>query len=225
MGLSSIGVENTTMQIVKPSINIVFYTPEDGKSPEQVIEEAGRTCYKSEDQITEDSADKFVRMLRKRGHHAMLEFGYATAKIIADRGMTHELVRHRLCSFAQESTRYCNYSKGKFQSEITVVEQPGLTHEQKQIWLDAIAYIENGYMKLLDLKVPSQIARSVLPIGLKAEIVIGANLREWRHIFKMRCASSAHPIIRGIMLEALSKFNTKMPSLYKDLYEEFIGCS
>ena len=210
------------MKIIKPSIEITFYMPEDSKSPEQAIEMAGRTCYKSEDKITEESSEKFVRMLRDRGHHAMLEFGYATARIIADRGLTHELVRHRICSFAQESTRYCNHGKGKFGSEITVVQQPGLEGVAFAIWKTALKDAERHYLSLLNLNVPPQIARSVLPIGLKSEIVIGANLREWRHIFEMRCAKAAHPIIRGVMLVALAQFGEKMPALYEDLVEKFI---
>jgi len=211
------------MKIIDPSIEVTFYMPDNGQTPEQSIEAAGRTCYKSEDRITNSSADKFVRMIRKRGHHAMLEFGYATARIIADRGLTHELVRHRLCSFAQESTRYCNYGKGKFNSEITVIAQPGIEYgtQEYEIWRTAMEHIEKWYMALLDLGVPSQVARSVLPIGLKAEIVIGANLREWRHIFDMRCAKSAHPIIRGVMLKALKDFYMKMPSVYADQVDKF----
>jgi len=212
------------MKIVKPSIEVTFYLPENGDSTEKSIERAARTCYKSEDKITNVSAPRFVRKLRKRGHHAMLEFGYATAHIIADRGLTHELVRHRLASFAQESTRYCNYSKGKFTSEITVIEQPGIVKgtEEHLVWCAAMEDIQEKYMKLLELGVKAEIARSVLPIGLKAEINIGANLREWRHIFKMRCASSAHPIIRGVMLEALEEFVDYMPAIYEDLAEEFL---
>lgn len=214
------------MKIVDPSIEVTFYTPEDGMSPEQAIEAAGRTCYKSEDKITDDSADKFVRMLRERGHHAMLEFGYATARIVADRGLTHELVRHRLASFAQESTRYCNYSKDKFGSEITIIRQPGLEKTDLpgpyHTWRLAMQRAEEKYLSLLEQGVKPQIARSVLPIGLKTEIVIGANLREWRHIFTLRCAKAAHPIIRGVMLQALREFWLRMPTLYEDLCEKYI---
>lgn len=538
------------MKVVNPEVEVTFYVPEDGKTPEQAIEAAGRTCYKSEDRITDESAPKFVRMVRERGHHAMLEFGYATARIIADRGLTHELVRHRLASFAQEcvsgdmkvrkdltvrelfqrhqsptgrgynrrlhiksvtpggeivpnhivdvwskgkkpvfrvvsrlgyttkttgnhrfclpgggekelsklvvgdqvlvngrpcllkvadntlfglylkqglspkeiaeecgapyasvlrrlkylgifekhlndkdpdkynsqrnpdsvrkmqetileqyrtgrtprnkgvkegehpsvdlqadslrthhhsngigegnsnwkegasrrtayrekrrvtlcelcgvgdlplevhhadsnphnnkpsnlikccrnchsklhrgwfagkvahsdeiiriepageeevfdiemqspfhnfvgdgfvthnSTRYCNYGKGKFGEEITVVQQPGLNEEQQKVWEGAMKRAEAYYLELLGFGVPPQIARSVLPIGLKSEIVIGANLREWRHIFKMRCDTPAHPIIRGVMLEVLRQFHEKMPSLYEDQAVEFLS--
>ena len=147
----------------------------------------------------------------------------ARMTIIADRGLTHELVRHRLCSFAQESTRYCNYSKGKFDGEITVVEQPGIeTEEQQKIWHETMWFIEEAYLRLIDRGVKSQIARSVLPIGLKSEINIAANLREWRHIFKMRCDKAAHPILRGIMLEALAVFNKRMPSIYEDQAAQFL---
>lgn len=252
------------MKIIKPSVKkIVFYIPEDEQSIEQGIEEAGRNCYKSEDKITSDSADKFIRILRNRGHEAMLEFGFARVHVSADRGLTHELVRHRVASFAQESTRYCNYSKGKFGSEITVVEQPGIDEiseigmknpeerssflqecwskvaklvypnygqkgdnfmsmSQKQVWDNAMKLAENHYVVLLEMGVKPEIARSVLPIGLKSDIVVAANLREWRHIFKMRCSSKAHPIIRGIMLECLKKFNEKVPSVYEDLADEYL---
>lgn len=210
------------MQIIEPAIVVTFWKPEDGKTPEQAIEAAGRACYKSEDKITDDSAEEFVRMLRDRGHHAMLEFGYATAKIIGDRGLSHELVRHRIASFAQESTRYCNYSKGKFGAELTVIKQPGLDGIPESVWKAAIQNAEYAYMQLLELGVSPQIARSVLPIGLRAEITIGANLREWRHIFSLRCAKTAHPIIRGVMLKALRQFYNKMPPLYEDLAKEFL---
>jgi len=211
------------MKVVNPEIEVVFHTPEGFDSFEQFIEYCGRTCYKSEDKITEESAPKFVRMLRDRGHHAMLEFGYATARISADRGLTHELVRHRLCSFAQESTRFCNYSKGKFGEEITVVEQPGIeTEECQKIWHETMWYIEEAYLRLIDRGVKPEIARSVLPIGLKSEINIGCNLREWRHIFQMRCSKKAHPIIRGVMLEALRIFVDRIPAVYEDLAEKFL---
>ncbi len=219
------------MKIIEPHIADIWVfeakslmTGESLGTPEQNIEMAGRTCYKSEDQITQDSADDFVRKLRSRKHFAMIEHGFAGMRIMADRGLTHELVRHRLCSFAQESTRYCNYSKGKFNSEITIVKQPGLKAgtPEYDIWKTSIDTAEKLYMKLLDSGVSAQIARSVLPIGLLAEIVITANLREWRHIFKMRCAKGAHPIIRGIMLEALERFAIHMPAIYEDQAAKFL---
>jgi thymidylate synthase (FAD) len=217
------------MKVIKPYIKeIVFYEPTSAMggsmwTPEQEIEKVGRTCYKSEDQIGPGTAEKFVRARRKTHHHAMLEFGMARVTIIADRGLTHELVRHRLASFAQESTRYCNYSKGKFDGEITVIKQPGLeTEEQQKLWHETMWFIEATYLSLLKQGVKPEIARSVLPIGLKSEINVAANLREWRHIFVMRCDKPAHPIIRGIMLEVLRVFNDEMPAIYEDLAERFL---
>jgi len=211
------------MKIIQARIDeVVFHVPEGYPSIEAWIEKAGRTCYKSEDKITEESAPQFVEMLRNRGHHAMLEHAMASVKIVADRGLSHELVRHRIASFAQESTRYCNYSKGKFGGEITVVEQPGLDTVQFNLWKEAIEQAEKYYLLLLEQGVKAQTARSVLPIGTKAEIVVSANLREFRHIFKMRCDKAAHPIIRDIFLQILEKFYKKIPALYEDLYDQFI---
>jgi len=211
------------MKVIQPEVKeVVFHIPE-GYTIEKWLEKAGRTCYKSEDKITETSAPKFIKMIRNRGHHAMLEHGLISAVISADRGLTHELVRHRLASFAQESTRYCNYSKGKFDGEITVVAQPGMNEAQTKLWEKAMEYAESYYLLLLKDGVPAQIARSVLPIGVKSEIVISANLREWLHIFEMRCDTPAHPIIRGCALEILEKFNEKLPSIYEEKAEKFLG--
>lgn len=213
------------MKVVNPSIEVFFWKPDcdNINTIEEAIELFSRTCYKSEDKITEDSANAFVRSLRKRGHHAMLEFGYAVVKIIADRGLTHELVRHRLASFAQESTRFCNYSKDKFDHEISVIRPPGLTDAQFRIWYEAMKNSQDYYMTLINLGCKPEIARSVLPIGIKTEIVIGANTREWRHIFELRCATKAHPTIRGVMLDILKIFNNKMPSIYEDIFEKYLS--
>lgn len=205
------------MKIIEPSNEVIFHVPERFDSPEQFIEWTGRKCYKSEDGMTEGSADKFVKMLKNRGHHAMLEHCVASAYIIADRGLTHELVRHRLASFAQESTRYCNYGKGKFGSELTVIQQPGLDKVAQETWEEAMKNAETSYMELLDLQVKPEIARSVLPIGLKTEIVITANLREWMHIFELRCSRKAHPIIRGVMLNIQRKFSERISSMFMSL--------
>ena len=212
------------MKIIDAHVDeIVFHIPEGYPTIEAWLERAGRTCYKSEDLITEESAPKFVRMIRKRGHHAMLEHAVVSARIIGDRGLTHELVRHRLAAYAQESTRYCNYSKGKFGGEITVIRQPGLTEDQEIIWETAMRASEAAYLNLLEAGVKPDMARSVLPTGLKAEIVITANLREWMHVFNMRCDTPAHPIIRGCALEILKKLNKRLPSVYEEHAERFLN--
>jgi thymidylate synthase (FAD) len=210
------------VQIVEPTITVNFHWPGDGSTVEQFIEKIGRTCYKSEAKITEDSADSFVRKLIKNGHHAVLEFGYATAKIIADRGLTHELVRHRLCSFAQESTRYCDYSKGKFNASISVIRPPGLDAQSEIVWRKAMYEAEKSYFRLRERGMRPEIARSVLPIGIKSEINVGANLREWRHIFSLRCSKKAHPTIRYIMLDALAIFHDKAPIVFEDLADLYL---
>lgn len=209
------------MKVQLPRVEkIVFHIPE-GYTMEEWIEEVGRTCYKSENKITATSANKFIRMLYNRGHHAMLEHCVASVRFSTDRAMTHELVRHRLAAYAQESTRYCNYGKGKFDNQITVIAQPGLEGEQLQVWNMAMAAAESSYLSMLELGVPAQIARSVLPIGIKSEIVITANLREWIHIFKMRCDTPAHPIIREMSLQVLDEFNKRLPAIYETQAKEF----
>jgi len=201
---------------------IIFHIPEGYDVIEKWLEKVGRTCYKSEDKITEKSAPRFVKMIRDRGHHAMIEHAVVSARIVGDRGLTHELVRHRIASFAQESTRYCNYAKGKFNREITVIEQPGMDAEQQAEWEHALQDAEMHYFRLINAGVKPQIARSVLPIGLKAEIVITTNLREWMWIFELRCSEAAHPIIREVSLRILDEFNERLPCVYEKQAEKFI---
>lgn len=203
------------MKIIRPHIKeVVFHTPE-GTTTEQWLERVGRICYKSEDKITDTSAPRFIHMIWNRGHHAILEHTVASAVIVADRGLTHELVRHRMASFAQESTRYCNYSKGKFGSEIMVVVPESLTPDQQALWELAMANAETHYMQALSLGMKPEIARGILPINLKAEIVITANLREWMHIFNLRCDTAAHPVIRGIMRDIRQIFWERIPSVFE----------
>ena len=161
------------MKIVRPSAEIVNPSPFDRAAAVEMlkkIEEAGRTCYKSEDKITEGSAQKFIAMIVKSGHASVIEHGNITAKVICDRGVTHELVRHRLCAYSQESTRYCNYAKEKFGNEITVIQPPELTKNQLEVWKAAMVEVETRYLEMLAHGASPQIARSVLPNSLKTEI-------------------------------------------------------
>lgn len=201
------------MKIVEPSVELLWHT----EAPELQIEKAGRTCYKSEDKITEDSAKKFVAVLRKSGHHAMIEHAVASFRIITDRGITHEIVRHRIASYAQESTRYCNYSKDKFGNECTFIKPPNLNEDQLCIWRRACEDTEDFYFQLLDEGCSPQIARSVLPNCLKTEIVMMANLREWRHFIKLRGSQAAHPQIRLIALWIWTELMRIAPSAFEDL--------
>ncbi len=187
-----------------------------------MIEIAGRTCYKSEDKITEDSADKFCRMLVKRGHEAMIEHGNITVRFITDRGVTHELVRHRVASFAQESTRYVKY-KGDTEfirpvfgwaEQFNLADNP---NNKFSIWVVSMRQSEEAYKRMIELGCSPQEARSVLPNSLKTTIVVTANIREWRHIFKLRTASNAHPQIRELMTPLLKEFKQLLPSLFDDI--------
>jgi thymidylate synthase (FAD) len=212
------------MKVIDPTVEVTFFMPDSGESQIGMIEKVARICYQSVDKVGPGSDEKLVKFLLEREHMAMIEFGYALARIIADRGLTHELVRHRLASFAQESTRYVDYSKEKY-GGLLVIRQPGIdgNEDAEKIWETAMKSAEFAYFALRRLGVKAQSARSVLPIGIKSEIAVGANLREWRHIFKLRCATSAHPIIRGVMKTILERFYEKMPALYEDQAKEFLG--
>ena len=200
------------MKIAKQSVELLWITPVS----EIQIEQIGRTCYKSEDRMTKDSHGPFCRNMVNSGHHAMIEHASASFRIITDRGVSHEIVRHRIASFAQESTRYCNYSADKFGGEITVVEPPGLG-ENRWVWEAACEEAEITYMSLLRDGVSPQIARSVLPTCLKTEIVMTANFREWRHFITLRRAKAAHPQIREIAEYVLSVLKIQAPNVFYDL--------
>lgn len=205
----------------------------DGVKELQHIEKIGRVCYKSEDNITEDgaSANKFISMLIKNGHEAMIEHSSLSVKFIVDRGVSHELVRHRIASFAQESTRYCNYSKEKFGSECTYIDlKDGIKLDNKmknmdsnQIasvlneWKIAMEDAEKHYMNMLNLGATPQIARSVLPNSTKTEITITANYREWRNFFKLRVPSTAHPQMREVTIPLLAELKEKLPVIFGDI--------
>jgi thymidylate synthase, flavin-dependent len=199
----------------------------NGKEIIKLIERVGRTCYKSEDKITDTSAEKFIANIIKNGHEAVIEHYNITVRVICDRGVTHEIVRHRVASYAQESTRYCNYSKDKFSNQITFIE-PCYWDENTEdgrkklaLWRETMEFIEKKYMELVELGATAQEARSILPNSLKTELVMTMNLREWRHFFKLRAAPSAHPQMREIALMMLKKFKELIPVVFDDInFEE-----
>ena len=212
------------MKIIKPSYEIMNEISEGGIKELQLIERIGRTCYKSEDKITEDgeSAKKFVKMLIDKEHGAMIEHSFLSVKFTVDRGVSHELVRHRLASFAQESTRYCNYSQDKFGSELTVIDPYFWKKDSDEYrdWEYSVATTERCYMDLLGHGAAPQEARSVLPNSLKTEITISTNYREWRTIFKLRTANAAHPQMREIMRPLLDDLKTRIPIVFDDITYE-----
>jgi thymidylate synthase (FAD) len=202
------------MKIIKPTF--VIESSINSNEILKQIEKAGRTAYKSEDKITEDSSAKFVKMIMNRDHLSVIEHSFITIRVICDRGVSHEIVRHRLASYTQESTRYCNYSKGKFGNEITVIEPCfwDENDEKYKIWLGTIKQIEESYNKLISLGATPQEARSILPNSLKTEIVITMNLREWVHFFKLRTTKTAHPQMREIAILLLKEFQKKIPEIF-----------
>lgn len=206
------------MKIIEPSYEIL--TPIDGKEILKRLEIAGRVCYKSEERITDDSALKFLNVICSRNHESVLEHVSISVRFICCRGFTHELVRHRIASFSQESTRYCNYSKDKFGNEITVVKPTWYDKEDRQTriyWEVAMLRSETQYFRLLKSGLKSQDARGVLPIDLKTEIVITANLREWKHILDLRTATAAHPSMKQLMRPLLEEFQENIPVIYDDV--------
>lgn len=208
------------MKIIPAKVE--FVTPVDGDAVIWRLEECGRVCYKSEDRITDGSAEKFVRGIIKSGHEAVLEHCSFTVKFTVDRGVSHEIVRHRLAAYCQESTRYCNYSKGKFDSEITVIEPCFLVKgtEDHNLWEKACLDAEDAYFSLLGWGCSPQEARSVLPNSLKTEVVMTADIREWRHFLRLRCAKAAHPQMREVAIPLLQMCCERMPVLFEDIMEE-----
>jgi len=202
------------MKIIPASYKIE--TEINGTELLKQIESIGRTCYKSEDKITEDSSIKFTQNLIDKGHEAMLEHNAITVRFTCDRGVSHELVRHRLASFAQESTRYCNYSKDKFSNELTFIK-PIFWDKGCQgynLWINAMRYAEYLYKDMIKKGATPQEARTVLPNSLKTEIVMTMNLREWRHFFKLRVAVVAHPQMRELTIPLLEEFKTLIPIIF-----------
>jgi thymidylate synthase (FAD) len=186
------------------------------------IENFGRVCYKSENNITDASAEAFIARIIKNGHESVIEHEKITVKIICDRGVSHEIVRHRIASYSQESTRYCNYSKDKFGSELTFIKPIfwAETSEEYKIWSEEMKKAEDSYLKLISLNASPEQARSVLPNSLKTEIVVTMNLREWRHFFKLRTSKRAHPQMREISIPLLNKMKELLPSIFEDIVIE-----
>ena len=206
--------------------------PEIGMDILKHIERVARTCYKSETAITEQSSANMVRRLIANRHLAMLEHFSLSVKFTTDRGVSHETVRHRIASYAQESTRYCNYGSDKFNNEITVIsplsamelKAPDSTDigEWYDLWVEAICDAEKKYLKLIELGCPPEIARGVLPTSLKTEIVATMNLREWRHFFELRVLGTTgkpHPQIYELTKPLLFKLNEYIPVVFEDLVE------
>ena len=205
------------MKIIEPKVELI--NAPDYKTLLTTIEAAGRTCYKSEDKITDGSAEKFVRNILKRGHEAVIEHASLTVRFTCDRGVSHEIVRHRLAAHCQESTRYCNYSKDGFGGEITVIKPCFFTEGAPawEFWKDSCEMAESAYFDLLEFGCTPQEARSVLPNSLKTEVVMTANMREWRHFIRLRCAPAAHPDMRVVARLLYDLLKSTYPVFFEDI--------
>lgn len=205
------------MRIVQAGYEIL--DPLNGEEILQKIERVARVCYKSEDKITEGSAEKMVRSLIKRGHEAMLEHYSFSVKFTVDRGVSHEIVRHRVASFAQESTRYCNYGKSGDVAFIRPVFFAEATVEMDN-WVDSCMKAEQLYKDFILIGRTPQEARSILPNSLKTEVVMTANLREWRHFLSLRACGSTgkpHPQMLEVAVPLLKELRERVPVVFDDL--------
>jgi thymidylate synthase (FAD) len=190
--------------------------------PLEMAELAGRTCYKSEDRITEGSAKKFIGMIVKLGHETVIEHVSASVRFVTNRGVTHELVRHRIASYSQESTRYVRYSGELEFIKPVWFDDADYSEDQKKNWQDSMEQAEKFYLKALETGDKPEQAREILPNSLKTEIVVTTNLREWRHIFDLRCSPKAHPQIRALMIECLKGFAEEIPIVFDDLLKKYL---
>ncbi len=205
------------VKIVEPHVEII--TPLDGEAILKHLELCARNCYKSEDKITPDSARTMIKKLLELGHEAMIEHYNLTVKLTCDIGVYKDLTRHRLVSFAIESTRYCNYSKGKFGNELSVIKPCHIKENTPEydLWLSTMQTIEKNYNQMAALGCRPDQLRMLLPHSTKADVIMTANLREWRHIFKLRCAPAAHPTVQEVMDMLLAKLRSEIPVIFDDI--------
>ena len=205
------------MKVMKPGYEVLSEI--NGREILRSIEKIGRVCYKSESKITEDSAGAFIGRIIASGHESVIEHEKITVRIICDRGVSHEIVRHRIASFSQESTRYCNYSGDKFGNELTFIDPCfwDKDSEEYKLWKSSMQQAEDIYVKMIELGAKPQEARSILPNSLKTEIVVTMNLREWRHFFELRTSSAAHPQMVEITRPMLDDFKSRIPVIFDDI--------
>lgn len=197
------------MKIVKQSVNLLTQAKYEDLC--RIVEEAGRTCYKSnKDEFNLDDAERFIKMILDSKHESVIEHVSLTFKIITNRAIANEIVRHRIASYSQESTRYCNYSKDKFNNELTFIE-PLLEDEEYKDWLVSMNSIEDTYMKLIDKEIKPDIIRGILPLDLKTEIVMTMNIRSLRNFLGSRLHSTAHPQIKEIAHYIYNTVKEKYP--------------
>ena len=205
------------MKIIEPSVELVNEI--DAEKIMRHIELAGRVCYKSEARISDQSAEKFIANIIKSGHESVIEHISLTFKIVCDRGVTHEIVRHRLASYSQESSRYCDYSNDKFGNELTFIKPCFWSEDDENflLWKNTMSQLEKVYLEMRKNGARPEQARSILPNSLKTEIFMTCNLREWRHFLKLRASNRAHPQMREVALKIYKILNENLPIIFSDI--------
>lgn len=209
------------MKVIQASYEILTDLSDPINTILKPIETAGRVCYKSESNITDDSCITFCKNILGRGHEAVIEHSQLSVRFTVDRAIANELVRHRIASYCQESTRYVNYSKEKFGNEIKVIGPDEdilpMGSDNYNFWWSACKSAEESYMAMLNNGVKPEIARNVLPLSTATEIIMTANIREWRSVMKLRTSARAHPQMRSIMRSLLDELKQKIPVLFDDI--------
>jgi thymidylate synthase (FAD) len=208
------------MNLIEPSVEII--TPIDGDSIIKHIERCGKVCYKSEDTIKDGSCNTFVKKILESEHESVVEHFAVTVRFTCSRACSHQLVRHRMASYSQESQRYVNYSRGKFGSQITFIKPldfETMTTEQQFKYKIALEDSEKAYLNLISAGLKPQQARGILPNDTKTEVVTTMNLRSWRHFFKLRTDKHAQLEIRTLANKLLTEFKTNIPVIFDDLGE------
>lgn len=197
---------------MEQDIQLVNYKYKDPMDLLQDIERIGRVCYKSEHRITSSSAAPFVRNIIARGHESVLEHISITVRFVTDRAIANELVRHRIAAYSQESTRYCNYK-----NKIEFIYPKNVSDKQLQLIMEACACAATTYQELIADGATPEVARDVLPLCTKTELIATYNLREWRHILRLRTDKAAHPKMRELMQTLLQFFQGLVPIIFDDI--------
>lgn len=181
---------------------------------------AARNCYQSatDSNNNYEDTERLVKALIKSGHTSTLEFNFIPAQIIGDRTLMGQLTRHRLLSFCIESARYNNYKE----DGIKVITPADMTEAGWETWRASCIVAESAYLELLDKGCKPETARSVLPSCLATSIVCGGNIREWRHVFELRCSRHSQVDIRNVMKSLLEDFHRNYPPFFEDLAERFL---
>lgn len=216
------------VKVVEPSMEI--WTPLDNNYIMRFLERCARNCYKSEGMINDDSAERMIRKLIELKHDAMLEHYSITVKMTCDLGCYKDITRHRHASFAIESTRWCNYAKDKFGSEISVVRPINMEvgSDIYNAWLKNCEDMEKSYLDVMSKGGTVDQGRMILNQSTKADVIMTCNIREWRHVLRLRCEKSVHPTVQNIMRMILIEFKKHLPVLFEDIHPDIVadeGCS